>query len=153
MPEETIGIAWLADASGNKKYAHSETSAVYDAESEQTLDKVIHPTYSTEEWVPTGEFWIDGKQVYRRVFAGEFSPSSVIAGTENVETIVDYGGNFKEIGSDSELSIPYIYNSSSTVMAYAIYKSDAGGVRIASSRNKQPINTRSNLWIKATLSD
>ena len=110
-------------------------------------------TYSTEEWVPTGEFWIDGKQVYRRVFAGKFSSSSLIAGTENVETIVDYGGSFREIGSDSEFGIPYIYNSSATTVTYAVYKADTGGVRIVSSRNKQFINTRSNLWIKATLSD
>ena len=42
MPEETIGTAWLGDAAGNKKYAHSVTSAVYDAESGQTMDKILN---------------------------------------------------------------------------------------------------------------
>ena len=41
MPEETIGTAWLGDAAGNKKYAHSVTSAVYDPVSGQTLDAVL----------------------------------------------------------------------------------------------------------------
>lgn len=41
MPEQTIGTAWLGDAAGNKKYAHSVTSAVYDPVSGQTLDKVL----------------------------------------------------------------------------------------------------------------
>jgi hypothetical protein len=66
MPEETIGTAWLGDAAGNKKYAHSVTSAVYDAESGQTMDKVIHPAYSTNA-VKTKEKWINGKDVWRVV--------------------------------------------------------------------------------------
>lgn len=68
---ETIGTAWLGDATENKKYAHSVTSAVYDPESGQTLDKVIHPAYSTEEqW--TGEYFENSDssldKVYRRMF-------------------------------------------------------------------------------------
>lgn len=41
MSEQTIGTAWLGDAAGNKKYAHSVTSAVYDPVSGQTLDAVL----------------------------------------------------------------------------------------------------------------
>lgn len=59
MPEETIGTAWLGDASGNKKYAHSVTSAVYDPVSGQTLDEVIGGITLEKLWeneAPTAEF-------------------------------------------------------------------------------------------------
>lgn len=55
MPEETIGTAWLGDAAGNKKYAHSVTSAVYDPVSEQTLDKFL-PKSLWENPMPDSTF-------------------------------------------------------------------------------------------------
>lgn len=45
MPEETIGTAWLGDVAGNKKYAHSVTSAVYDHAAGKTIDKVLMYIY------------------------------------------------------------------------------------------------------------
>lgn len=57
----------VCDASGNVICPQTRTEAVYDAESGQTLDKVIHPMYSTEEqW--TGEYWIDGKKIWKRTY-------------------------------------------------------------------------------------
>lgn len=86
---ETIGTAWLADAAGNKKYAHSETSAVYDAESRQTLDAVIHPAYGTEEqW--TGEYWLDGKKIYRKYLS-----IPIEAATTTAPHLIDNIGDFK----------------------------------------------------------
>lgn len=91
MPEQTIGTAWLGDAAGNKKYAHSVTSAVYDPESGQTLDAVIHPTYGSTEWAPTGEFWIDGKPIYRKVITGTITTDSPL--DNSIDSLISYSGN------------------------------------------------------------
>ena len=91
MPEETIGTAWLGDAAGNKKYAHSVTSAVYDPVSGQTLDEVIHPTYGSTEWAPTGEFWIDGKPIYRKVITGTITTDSPL--DNSIDSLISYSGN------------------------------------------------------------
>lgn len=98
MPEETIGTAWLGDAVGSKKYAHSVTSAVYDPESGQTLDEVIHPAYSTaEQW--TGEWWEDpesGKQhkIYCKVWVtGALPPGNhAITQDADIRQPIGYGG-------------------------------------------------------------
>lgn len=45
MPEQTIGTAWLGDVAGNKKYAHSVTSTVYDHAAGKTIDKVLMYIY------------------------------------------------------------------------------------------------------------
>lgn len=59
----------VCDALGNVICPQTRTEAVYDPESGQTLDKVIHPAYSTEEqW--TGKYWIDGKKIYEKVIYG-----------------------------------------------------------------------------------
>lgn len=97
---KTIGTAWLGDAAGSKKYSHSVTSAVYDPESGQTMDKVIHPVYSTtEQW--TGEYWIDGKKVWKRTYPFTISAidTSVFV---NLEAQVDVSPCLPEAFVESE---------------------------------------------------
>lgn len=64
----------VCDASGNVICPQTRTAAVYDPESGQTLDEVIHPAYSTEEqW--TGEYWIDGKKIWKKTI--QFTISAI----------------------------------------------------------------------------
>lgn len=143
---ETIGTAWLADAAGNKKYAHSETSAVYDAESRQTLDKVIHPAYSTEEqW--TGEYWIDNKRVYRRVLSGNGNGSvSVNVPVEGVDTLVEMSGLFSD-SADTNPGLPINAYGNSDLYAFTFFS--RGSNRINMSVNGWKIY-KYNLLVKYT---
>lgn len=64
----------VCDASGNVICPQTRTAAIYDPESGQTLDNVIHPAYSTEEqW--TGEYWIDGKKIWKKTI--QFTISAI----------------------------------------------------------------------------
>lgn len=69
----------VCDASGNVICPQTRTAAVYDPVSGQTLDKVIHPTYSTEEqW--TGEYVDFGEgpeKVYCKMVSGTLTPASL----------------------------------------------------------------------------
>lgn len=74
----------VCDASGNVICPQTRTAAVYDPVSGQTLDAVIHPTYSTEEqW--TGEYWIDGKKIYKKTFSGGSLTTGTVDLWENAQ--------------------------------------------------------------------
>ena len=98
---ETIGTAWLADAAGNKKYAHSETSAVYDAESGQTLDKVLGEEKLKLLWTnpnPTSAFVSQTIEIPQSsVLLIAFLPENNISHALNEICIVK-GINFRMLG-------------------------------------------------------
>lgn len=79
----------VGDASGNVICPQTRTAAVYDPVSGQTLDEVIHPAYGTEEqW--TGEYWLDGKKIYRKYLS-----IPIEAATTTAHHLIDNIGDFK----------------------------------------------------------
>lgn len=53
------------------------------------------PEYSTSEWVPTGETWIDGKPIYQKVLNAGYSNNETITELSNADNIVQCGGYFQ----------------------------------------------------------
>lgn len=136
----------VCDASGNVICPQTRTEAVYDPESGQTLDKVIHPVYSTEEqW--TGEYWIDGKKIYRKVLTGNGNGSaSINVSVEGVDTLVEMSGFFSDsAGANPGLPINAYGNSS----LYAFTYFSRGSNRITISINGWKIY-KYNLLVKYT---
>ena len=48
-------------------------------------------TYNTTEWAPTGEFWIDGKPIYRKVITGTITTDSPL--DNSIDSLISYSGN------------------------------------------------------------
>ena len=116
----------VCDASGNVICPQTRTEAVYDAESGQTMDKVIHPTYSTEEqW--TGEYCIgkDGvkRKVYSRIVydnAPSGSSHKIDLGVKIVDIVefdcfskIDYGN-----GQFYTIPVPYSLSTTQVAISY-----------------------------------
>lgn len=57
--------------------------------------KYSPPAYSTSEWVPTGETWIDGKPIYQKVLNAGYSNNETITELSNADNIVQCGGYFQ----------------------------------------------------------
>ena len=105
----------VCDASGNVICPQTRTEAVYDPESGQTMDKVIHPAYSTtEQW--TGEYYIGKDSVKRKVYsrivydnAPGTSPHKIDLGIKVVD-IVDFRCQSKlDAGGGLYYTIPVPY--------------------------------------------
>lgn len=88
------GSAWISDiALVHKSIASSDNALDIDK-------KDVHATYSTTEQ-PTGDYWIDGKPIYRKVVTGLPMPTITTEGTSlglttnaatGVATVIDYRG-------------------------------------------------------------
>lgn len=48
-------------------------------------------TYNATEWAPTGEFWIDGKPIYRKVITGTITTDSPL--DNSIDSLISYSGN------------------------------------------------------------
>ena len=107
----------VCDASGNVICPQTCTAAVYDPVSGQTLDAVIHPTYSTEEqW--TGEYWIDGKKIYRKVLTGNGNGStSLNFSVESVDTMIEISGLISD-SADTNPGLPINAYGNSVLYAF-----------------------------------
>ena len=77
-------------------------------------DRVV---YSTTEEVATGETWIDGKPIYRKVFTTTVEATSTkdidLSSLNFYEAWVDHGNSFSHYGGRSSSSAVVFYASSS----------------------------------------
>lgn len=112
------------------------------------------PGYSTTDWIPTGETWIDGKPIYMKAYSGPISASGVVAGLDGIESVVAYGGCCKRSGVQEIFVVPYVMLFSSGVANFSVsflvntsnqleLRASYGGEATALSDAK--------IWIKVTL--
>lgn len=136
----------VCDASGNVICPQTRMAAVYDPVSGQTLDAVIHPTYSTtEQW--TGEYWVDGKKIYRRVLTGNGNGSTQVnVSVENIDTMIEISGLISD-SADTNPGLPINAYGNSDLYAFTFFS--RGSNRITMSVNGWKIY-KYNLLVKYT---
>lgn len=103
-------------------------------------------TYSTEEqW--TGEYWIDGKKIYRKVLTGNGNGStSLNFSAESVDTMIEISGLISD-SADTNPGLPINAYGNSNLYAFTFFS--RGSNRITMSVNGWKIY-KYNLLVKYT---
>lgn len=114
------------------------------------------PEYSTTDWIPTGETWIDGKPIYMKVYSGPISASSAVAGIDGIETVVSYGGCAKRPDTQEWFTLPYsaIFTSAQSHSNFTIsfLMNTSGGLELRCMKGgEHTALVDAKIWVKATL--
>lgn len=121
----------------------------------QFLSEYTPPIYSTEEWIPTNETWIDGKKIYQKVLTKD-SFNGVSHHDENIETFISYTGWIKRDSNSRKDVIPMVllsntYGNSSTVLAYDTNSAKNFDLMITSNGNFDNSFVDCEIIVKVTL--
>lgn len=103
-------------------------------------------TYSTtEQW--TGEYWVDGKKIYRRVLTGNGNGSTQVnVSVENIDTMTEISGLIADV-ADTNPGLPINAYGNSNLYAFTFFS--PGSNRITMSVNGWKIY-KYNLLVKYT---
>lgn len=103
-------------------------------------------TYSTtEQW--TGEYWVDGKKIYRRVLTGNGNGSTQVnVSVENIDTMTEISGLISDT-ADTNPGLPINAYGNSNLYAFTFFS--RGSNRITMSVNGWKIY-KYNLLVKYT---
>lgn len=109
--------------------------------------------YSTSNWVPTGETWIDGKPIYRRCFTGSTAAGvfpQAIPETSNIAKIISYGG-FASMPGSITLPFCYAFVYTQEQGSASLFLNHGVGISVRVMQSNQPAASSYEFWIEVTL--
>ena len=133
---ETVGVAVGMRTTGTEDARKFEVAENYES---HFYGGIAGVTNYSEAEVLTGGRWIDGKPIYRRVFTVSAADASFTTANEpaveNIDRVIGVGGAGILAGTNSYVSIPYVYfNSSSSITNYLFVYVQEGAVKMKGSK-------------------
>lgn len=106
------------------------------------------PAYSTSEWVPTGETWVDGNAICRKCYTGVRTSGSALEQAGVIDQIVRIGGNYSYPSNTGLGQIPFPYSETTR---QAIVRLQDTGMILYCTLNSEGTNIDANIFVEATL--
>lgn len=106
------------------------------------------PAYSTSEWVPTGETWVDGSPIHRKCYTGVRASGSALEQAGVIDQIVRIGGNYSYPSNTGLGQIPFPYSESTR---QAIVRLQDTGMILYCTINSSGTSINANIFVEATM--
>ena len=106
------------------------------------------PAYSTSEWVPTGETWVDGRPIHRKCYTGVRASGSALEQAGVIDQIVRIGGNYSYPSNTGLGQIPFPYSESTR---QAIVRLQDTGMILYCTINSSGTSINANIFVEATM--